>query len=72
MLLKILTKGILLNYHISGEPTRDNFPEFPDFLVKVLVHGQNLDICEFGKGALSELRFCGVAVLRSERGKAEG
>jgi hypothetical protein len=30
-------------------------PEFPDFLGKAVVHGQNLHSCiwEFGKGALS-------------------
>jgi len=41
-------------------------PEFPDFLGKAVVHGQNLDISEFGKGALSELRLCGVAVKRKK------
>jgi len=34
---------------------------------KTLVHEQNADTWEFGKGALSELRFCGVAVLQSEK-----
>jgi len=29
---------------------------------KAVVHGQNSDTWEFGKGALSKVRFCGVAV----------
>jgi len=36
---------------------------FLTFLGKAVVHEQNSDTWEFGKGALSELRFCGVAVL---------
>ena len=43
--------------------------EFPDFWGNTVVHERNSDPWEFGKGALSELRFCGVAVLQSERGK---
>jgi hypothetical protein len=41
---------------------------FLNFLENSVVHEQNLDTWEFGKGALSELRFCGVAVLQLERG----
>jgi hypothetical protein len=41
--------------------------EFPEFLDMPVVNGQNYDIWEFGKGALSELGFCGVAVLQSMR-----
>jgi len=37
-------------------------PEFPDFLDHMVVHEQNSDTWEFGKGALSELRSCSVAV----------
>jgi hypothetical protein len=43
---------------------------FRTFLGKAVLNGQNSDIWEFGKGALSELRFCGVAVgkrLEAER-----
>ena len=29
-----------------------------------VVHEQNSDIWEFGEGALSELRVCGIAVLQ--------
>jgi len=39
-----------------------------NFVEKAVVHERNADAWEFGKGALSELRFCGVAVLQSERG----
>jgi len=49
---------------------------FLAFLGKAVVHEQNSDTWEFGKGALSELRFCGVAVLlccsrKGERGKTQ-
>jgi hypothetical protein len=33
-----------------------------NFFEKGVGHEQDLDGWEFGKGALSELRFCGVAV----------
>jgi hypothetical protein len=34
------------------------------FLGKMIVNGQHSDIWKFGKGALSELRFCGVAAIQ--------
>jgi hypothetical protein len=40
-------------------------PEFPDILGKAGVNGQNSDLWGFGKGALNELPFYGVAVLQS-------
>jgi len=43
---------------------------FRTFLGKAVVHEQNADTWECGKGALSELRFCGVAV--GKRLEAEG
>jgi hypothetical protein len=53
-----------INKNARGDSRRFlNFPE------KGVVHEQNLDTWEFGKGALSEFRFCGVTVLQSERGK---
>jgi len=42
---------------------------FLTFLGKAVVHERNSDAWEFGKGASSELRFCGVAVLQSGRGQ---
>jgi hypothetical protein len=43
-------------------------PEFPDFLGKAVVHGQNLDIWEFGKGALSaNYIFSATTTRQSER-----
>jgi len=38
------------------------YRSFLTFLGKAVVHGQNSDIWEFGKGALSELRCCSAAV----------
>jgi len=43
---------------------------FLTFLGKAVVNGQDSDIWEFGKGALSTFRFCGVAV--GKRLDAEG
>jgi hypothetical protein len=43
--------------------------KFPELVENSVVHERNSDSWEFGKGALSKLRFCGVAVLQSERGK---
>jgi len=39
---------------------------FRDFLRNTVVHERNSDTWEFGKGALSELRLCGVAVKRKK------
>jgi hypothetical protein len=42
--------------------------KFPDFVEEnTIVHERNSDTWDFGKADLSELRFCGVAVLQSDR-----
>jgi hypothetical protein len=51
----------------------EGFPSFLNVVENTVVHEQNLDTWEFGKEALSELRFCGLAVLQwCGQGKAEG
>jgi len=44
--------------------------EFPDFVERnTIVHERNSGTWEFGKGALSELRFCGVAVGKGKESR---
>jgi len=48
------------------------YRSFLNFVENSVVHEQNLDTWEFGKGALSELQFRGVAVQQCcGQGKAK-
>jgi hypothetical protein len=47
---------------VEGDSQDNPVRSFPNCVENTVVHEQNLDTWEFGKGALSKLRFCGVAV----------
>ena len=65
------TYEVNISFFLSPVKKRRD-PEFPRFLGNIVVHERNLDTWEFEKGALSELRFCGVAVLQCcGQGKAK-
>jgi hypothetical protein len=56
---------------MKGCESRGKVWSFRTFLVKVVVHEKNSTTWEFGKGALSELQCCGVAIGKSLEAEGE-